>query len=381
MRAVWRVSSVLAGLTTLVVTIGVLIGTIGLEQSHPLAASSREGFQPGSSIIYPVSLHPGDHIGPVVIDPARQGIWFASAVDMVDAINFYSTRSRTLTSYPVPASQRSAFIREGIALASDGSVWAAFGSVLSRWDPTTRRATQVRLPIPPLGSRIPTPVDDLLGAMPPLTGVVGDSRGGVWVGQESVRGIIHVNASGSNASYLILPADAADVWSGVLEPNGTILWTTGFAAAAPGRLETMVIRLDPVSEIVTLLQEPTQSLVPDGSGGFYRTVGEQVSHTDGSSVHTQGPRALTDALAFDAMRSKLWFQDQTQPSFHSLDTRTGAVRTYEYPASTYTTKIHGSPERTVLVRPHIRNMAVDGAGNLWFSIRGGFQIGEVLASQ
>lgn len=370
-------TSAVAGIV-LAVTALVVHADVSPARESIASQQGPAAFPAGGRLAYRIALpHSWDHVGPLAYDQARAGLWFVSSSTDGNRLNFYDIGKSRLTAFGIPSTEINLLEDSGIGVAPDGSVWFAFGSTLGQWDGASRHVQLVQVTSPPLDARFSIPVPVEVSDRMPYRGLVIDRSGGVWVGRLGVAGLLHISPTRS-IDYFAFPQGAGDVRGGQLQADGAILWTTEFSRQHPGMLQDQVLRVDPTAGHVDVFQLDAQSLAADGTGGFY-SVRHRLVHVSpsGNATRDLGVQLLGDSIATD-QQGRVWFQDQTAPAFDRYDPKTGVTDQYVYPAQVVMVHTLGSKNnRPVLARPHLNNMVVDSVGNLWFSVLGGNQIGEV----
>lgn len=120
--------------------------TYPAHHATPSPAPTAAGPTVTPKVVYtvPVDSQPPSFFG---ADPKRRGVWFVTGTDAATSIVFVSvnpSQDRVFslhTYYPLG-------IDGGIAVASDGTVWAGINMVLIHLNPTTGAVTKYRVPTP-----------------------------------------------------------------------------------------------------------------------------------------------------------------------------------------------------------------------------------------
>ncbi|MFZ2034564.1 MAG: hypothetical protein WAW53_12480 [Candidatus Dormiibacterota bacterium] len=122
------------------------VPTFPAHHATPSPVPTAAGPTVMPKVVYtvPVGSQPPSFLG---ADPKRQGVWFITGTDAATSIVFVSvnpSQDRVFslhTYYPLG-------VDGGIAVASDGTVWAGINMVLIHLNPTTGAVTKYRVPTP-----------------------------------------------------------------------------------------------------------------------------------------------------------------------------------------------------------------------------------------
>ncbi|MHB1928614.1 MAG: NHL repeat-containing protein [Acidimicrobiales bacterium] len=144
-------------------------------------------------------------------DPVRPGFWFMAANATKEALFFWNTTTRTLSTYVFggPSDPLDFGIQAGIAIAPSGTVWAGVDRTLVELNPATGAIVRIPIPITPTNPTIQAQMGSQgagLLATHSVSSLVALANGNLAIASSFTSVVLYYNPSAGTFTSVGLPA-------------------------------------------------------------------------------------------------------------------------------------------------------------------------------